>query len=57
MAKGVKNAAVKLELAVKETDKAVLPRANNTNIFDTFPPGQHETMIIPRAIEGDGSNV
>jgi len=52
---GVTNAAATLEIAVRDTESAVLPRANNTNIFETFPPGQQAIKIIPRAIDGTGS--
>ena len=48
------NAAIRLDAAVSETDNAAFPRASNTNIFDTLPPGQHDTKIIPNATEALG---
>jgi hypothetical protein len=54
MASGVIKAAAKLDVAVNETDKAAFPLASNTNMFDTFPPGQHATIIIPKATDGLG---
>jgi len=53
---GVMKAAAKLEVAVRETDNAVFPRASNTSTLDTLPPGQQDTKIIPNAAEGRGAN-
>ncbi len=51
---GVMNAAAKLEVAVIETESAVLPRPNNVIILEILPPGQQDTKIIPRARLGMG---
>ena len=56
IATGVINAAATLDVAVRETDNAVLPRAKSTKRFETLPPGQQAIRIIPSAIVGLGSN-
>ena len=47
--KGVKNTDVTVAIAVKLTDKAILPFASEEIKFDTFPPGQAATSIMPNA--------
>ena len=53
---GVMKAAATLEVAVSETESAVLPCASSTNKLETLPPGQHAIRIMPSATVGDGFN-
>src|SRR5690554_784561 len=46
--------AIKVEKAVKLTERAVFPFDKYVIKFETFPPGQAATIIIPRAILGWG---
>ena len=50
--KGVKIIARTVDIAVMLTERAVLPRARCVIKFDTLPPGQAATRIIPNAMEG-----
>ena len=51
---GVRKAAKRLDVAVRETERAVFARPNRARIFETLPPGQQLTKIIPRATLGIG---
>ena len=49
---GVMIMAPRSETAVRLTERATLPRARALKKFDTFPPGQEATRIIPNPIVG-----
>ena len=51
---GVINAAAKDDVAVIETESAILARPNIASKFEILPPGQQDTMIMPKANEGAG---
>ena len=44
-------------IAVRVTDKATFPLAINEKKFETFPPGQAATKIIPNAIPCGGDQI
>jgi hypothetical protein len=52
--KGVIKIADKVAKAVRVTDSAVLPFANDDKKFDMLPPGHDATSIKPNATEGVG---
>ena len=54
---GVITNASKEEKAVSVTESATLPRDKSVKKFDTFPPGQAATRIIPSAIPGEGVSI
>jgi len=55
---GVINAAAKDDVAVIETDNAILARPNIASKLEILPPGQQDTIIMPKAKDGAGfSNI
>ena len=54
---GVNKTANMLEIAVRVTERAISPRLIDVKKFDTFPPGQHATTIIPNATLGGGFKI
>ena len=53
---GVMKMASTLEIAVKLTERAILPFANAEKKLEMLPPGQAATIIMPNAKLGLGSN-
>ncbi len=49
---GVRIMAEMVATAVRLTDKAMFPFANEDMKLEMFPPGHDETKIIPKAIVG-----
>jgi len=53
---GVVKIAIKVEIEVIKTDKAVFPLDRCTAKLDTFPPGQAAIKTIPKAMDGGTAN-
>ena len=57
MEMGVKKAAKTLDVAVNETDSAILARPKSASRLELFPPGQQAIKIIPSARLGWGVTI